>query len=96
MFSCDQQNLNLFMESFSDKINSTLGAHTPLLHVNRYKLKFKKPCIAVFIRKFIAVRNNLLKKIINSEDPKQKSIFMSTHLIPGQETVKFANGEICF
>ena len=84
------------MESFSDKINSTLGALTPLIHVNKYKLKFKKPWIAVFIQKFIAVRNNLLKKIINSEDPKQKSIFMSTHLIPGQETVKFANGEICF
>ena len=83
------------MESFSDKINSTLGALTPLIHVNKYKLKFKKPWIAVFIQKFIAVRNNLLKKI-NSEDPKQKSIFMSTHLIPGQQTVKFGNGEICF
>ena len=42
----DQQDVNLSINSFLDKINSILDEHAPLKCVNKYKLKFKyKPWI---------------------------------------------------
>ena len=42
----DQQDVDLFVESFSDSMNSILNKYAPIKWINKYKLKFKsKPCI---------------------------------------------------
>ena len=42
----DQEDVNLFVESFSDNMTSILDEHAPLKWFNKYKLKFKlKPSI---------------------------------------------------
>ena len=47
-----------------------------LKHINKYKLKFKsKPWITPAIQKSISVKNNLLKRFINSKDPQTKNAF---------------------
>ena len=72
----DQQDVNLSINSFLDKVNSILDEHASLKHVNKYKLKFKsKPWITPAIQKSISVKNNLLKRFINSKDPQAKDIF---------------------
>ena len=72
----DQQDVNLSINSFLDKMNSILDEHAPLKRVNKYKLKFKsKPWITPAIQKSISVKNNLLKRFINSKDPQVKDIF---------------------
>ena len=72
----DQQEVNLSINSFLDKMNSILDEHAPLNRVNKYKLKFKsKPRITPAIQKSISVKNNLLKRFINSKDPQAKDIF---------------------
>ena len=72
----DQQDVNLSINSFLDKMNSILDEHGPLKRVNKYKLKFKsKPWITPAIQKSISVKNNLLKRFINSKDPQVKDIF---------------------
>ena len=72
----DQQDVNLSINSFLDKMNSILDEHAPLNRVNKYKLKFKsKPRITPAIQKSISVKNNLLKRFINSKDPQVKDIF---------------------
>ena len=72
----DQQDVNLSINSFLDKMNSILDEHGPLKRVNKYKLKFKsKPWITPAIQKSISVKNNLLKRFINSKDPQAKDIF---------------------
>ena len=72
----DQQDVNLSINSFLDKMNSILDEHASLKHVNKYKLKFKsKPWITPAIQKSISVKNNLLKRFINSKDPQAKDIF---------------------
>ena len=72
----DQQDVNLSINSFLDKMNSILDEHAPLKRVNKYKLKFKsKPWITPAIQKSISVKNNLLKRFINSKDPQAKDIF---------------------
>ena len=72
----DQQDVNLSINSFLDKMNSILDEHAPLKQVNKYKLKFKsKPWITPAIQKSISVKNSLLKRFINSNDLKSKDIF---------------------
>ena len=72
----DQQDVNLSINSFLDKMNSILDEHAQLKRVNKYKLKFKsKPWITPAIQKSISVKNNLLKRFINSKDPQVKDIF---------------------
>ena len=72
----DQQDVNLSINSFLDKMNSILDEHAPLNRVNKYKLKFKsKPRITPAIQKSISVKNNLLKRFINSKDLQTKDIF---------------------
>ena len=67
MMSCDHKEFNM---------NSIFDEHVPLKHVNKYKLKFKsKPWITPAIQKCISVKNNLLKRFINSKDPQAKEIF---------------------
>ena len=58
-------------------MNSIFDEHAPLKCVNnKYKLKFKsKPWITPAIQKSISVKNNLLKRFINSKDPQAKDIF---------------------
>ena len=57
-------------------MNSILDEHALLKRVNKYELKFTgKPWIAPAIQKSISVKNNLLKKIINSKDPQTKETF---------------------
>ena len=57
-------------------MNSILDEHAPLNRVNKYKLKFKsKPRITPAIQKSISVKNNLLKRFINSKDLQTKDIF---------------------
>ena len=71
----NQQDVNLSINSFLDKMNSILDEHAPLKRVNKYKLKFKsKPWITPAIQKSISVTNNLLKRFINSKDPQTKEI----------------------
>ena len=68
--------MNLSINSFLDNMNSILDEHAPLKRVNKYKLKFKsKPRITPAIQKSISVKNNLLKRFINSKDPQPKDIF---------------------
>ena len=72
----DQQDVNLSINSFLDNMNSILNKHAPLKRVNKYKLKFKsKPWITPAIGKSISVKNNLLKRFINSKDLQTKDIF---------------------
>ena len=73
----DQQDMNLSINSFLNNMNSILlDEHAPLKRVNKYKLKFKsKPWITPAIQKSISVKNNLLKRFINSKDPQAKDIF---------------------
>ena len=67
MMSCDHKEFNM---------NSIFDEHVPLKRVNKYKLKFKsKPWITPAIQKSISVKNNLLKRFINSKDPQVKDIF---------------------
>ena len=76
----DQQDVNLSINSFLDKMNSILDEHGPLKRVNKYKLKFKsKPWIIPAIQKSISVKNNLIKKFIISKDPQAKDIFHEQH-----------------
>ena len=47
----NQQDVNLSINSFLDKMNPILDEHAPLKHVNKYKLKFKsKPWITLPFR----------------------------------------------
>ena len=72
----DQQDVNLSINSFLDKMNSILDEHAPIERVNKYKLKFKsKSWITPANQKSIIVKNNLLKRFINSKDPQVKDIF---------------------
>ena len=58
----DQQDVNLSIEFFLNKMNSILDEHAPLKRINKYKLKFKsKPWITPAIQKSITVKINLLK-----------------------------------
>ena len=57
-------------------MNSILDEHAPLKGVNKYKLKFKsKPWITPAIQRSISIKNNLLKRFINSKDLQVKDIF---------------------
>ena len=57
-------------------MNSILDEHAPLKRVNKYKLKFKsKPWITPAIQKSISVKNNLLKRFVNSKNPQTKKNF---------------------
>ena len=65
MMSCDHKEFNM---------NAIFDEHVPLKHVNKYKLKFKsKPWITPAIQECISVKNNLLKRFINSS-PSNSSI----------------------
>ena len=47
----NQQDVNLSINSFLDKMNPTLDEHAPLKHVNKYKSKFKsKPWMTLPFR----------------------------------------------
>ena len=66
----DQQDVNLFINSLLDNMNSIRDEHTPLKRVNKYKLKFKiKPWIIPAIQKSISAKSNLIKRFIISKDP---------------------------
>ena len=57
-------------------MNSILDEHGLLKRVNKYKLKFKsKPWITPAIQRSISIKNNLLKRFINSKDLQVKDIF---------------------
>ena len=57
-------------------MNSILDEHAPLKLINKYKLKFKsKPWITPSIETSITVKNNLLKRFINTKDSKPKETF---------------------
>ena len=59
-------------------MNSILHEHAPFKTGYKYKLKFKsKPQITPAIQKSISVKNNLLKRFINSKDPQTNEIFIS-------------------
>ena len=76
VFQLDQKDVNLSINSFLDNMNSILDEYAPSKRVNRYKLKFKiKPWITPAIQKSIIVKNNLLKRFINSKDPQTKEIY---------------------
>ena len=66
----DQQDVNLFINSLLDNMNSIRDEHTPLKRVNKYELKFKiKPWIIPAIQKSISAKSNLIKRFIISKDP---------------------------
>ena len=68
--------MNLSISSFLDNANSILDEHAPVKRVNKHNLKFKsKPSITPASQKSISVKNNLLKRFINSKDPQTKNIF---------------------
>ena len=72
----NQQDVNLSINSFLDKMNLILDEHALLKQVNKYKLKFKsKHWITPAIQKSISVKNSLLKWFINSNDLQTKDIF---------------------
>ena len=72
----DQQDVNLSINSFLDKMNSILDEHAQLKRVNKYKLKFKsKPWITPAIQISISVKNKVLKRFIDLKDPQAKDIF---------------------
>ena len=57
-------------------MNSKLDEHAPLKRINKYKSKFKsKPWITPVIQKSITVKNNLLKRFINTKDSQTKETF---------------------
>ena len=57
-------------------MNSILDEHAPLKRINKYKSKFKsKPWITPVIQKSITVKNNLLKRFINTKDSQTKETF---------------------
>ena len=71
-----QQDVSLSINSFLGNMNSIHDEHAPLKRVNKYISKFKsKPWITPAIQKSISVKNNLLKRFINSKDPQAKYIF---------------------
>ena len=73
LLQIDQQNVNLSMDIFLNKMDSILNTHAPLKKVNKYKLKFKtKPWITPALQKSISIKNNLLKKFITVKDPQIK------------------------
>ena len=73
LLQLDQQNVNLSMDIFLNKMDPMLDTHAPLKKVNKYKLKFKtKPWITPALQKSISIKNNLLKKFITAKDPQMK------------------------
>ena len=61
------------MYSYLDHMTSTLDIHAPYKKVNKYKLRFKiQPWITPTLQKSISVKNSLLKKFINCNDPQTK------------------------
>ena len=73
LLQIDQQNVNLSMDIFLNKMDSILNTNAPLKKVNKYKLKFKtKPWITPALQKSISIKNNLLKKFITVKDPQIK------------------------
>ena len=73
LLQIDQQNVNLSMDIFLNKMDFNLDTHAPLKKVNKYKLKFKtKPWITPALQKSISIKNNLLKKFITAKDPQMK------------------------
>ena len=73
LFQLDQQNVNLSMDIFLNKMDPMLDTHAPLKKVNKYKLKFKtKPWITPALQKSISIKNNLLKKFITAKDTQIK------------------------
>ena len=76
-FQFDQQDVNLSIELLLDNMYSVLDEYSPLIRVNKYKLKFKsKPWITPAIQKSITVKNKLLKKFINTKDSQKKKLFI--------------------
>ena len=73
LLQIDQQNVNLSMDIFLNKMDSILNTQAPLKKVNKYKLKFKtKPWITPALQKSISIKNNLLKKFITAKDTQIK------------------------
>ena len=73
LLQIDQQNVNLSMDIFLNKMDFNLDTHAPLKKVNKYKLKFKtKPWITPALQKSISIKNNLLKKFITAKDTQIK------------------------
>ena len=73
LLQIDQQNVNLSMDIFLNKMDFNLDTHAPLKKVNKYKLKFKtKPRITPALQKSISIKNNLLKKFITAKDTQIK------------------------
>ena len=73
LFQLDQQNVNLSMDIFLNKMDPMLDTHAPLKKVNKYKLKFKtKPWITPALQKSISIKNNLLKKFKTAKNPQIK------------------------
>ena len=60
----DQQDVNLSIESFSNKINSILDEHAPLKWINKYKSKFKsKPWITPCHSEVYQCQKQFIKKV---------------------------------
>ena len=70
------KNINSAANNSLDTINSVLNKYAPIKKVNKYKLRIRnKPWITSGIQKAVYIKNKLLKKIINKEDPQSKAIF---------------------
>ena len=69
-----KKNVDLTAKNFLNAMNYLLNKYAPFKRISKYKLKFKtKPWITFGKQKSISIKNKLLKKCINKNDPQIKA-----------------------
>ena len=69
-----KKNVDLTAKNFLNAMNYLLNKYAPFKRISKYKLKFKtKPWITSGKQKSISIKNKLLKKRINKNDPQIKA-----------------------
>ena len=69
LLKIDELNADNSAKIYLDKINMLLGNYSPLIRINKYKLKFKsKPWITLDLQKSISLKNKLFTNFINKKD----------------------------
>ena len=73
IFEAGQKNVNLFIESYLDHMNSIFDVHAPFKKLNKYILRFKiKSWITPALKKSTSVDNSPFIKFINCNDCQRK------------------------
>ena len=71
LLNLNEKNVDSAAINFLNAMNSLLNKFAPFKKISNYNLKFKtKPWITSGIRKLISIKNKLLKKFINKNDPR--------------------------